>query len=1073
MSQEIKFLSNAPSGEDLFDGKSQESIANVIVDELENNAYQEHRGKCQKMIGIEGCWGSGKSNLIKIVEKKLSEKDAKKFYFFLYDVWGHQEDLQRKAVLNELVDFLIKEKVVKNCDDENSPYNWKERAKKITGILTERKTKNIPKVSTGILLCMLILLSVPVIDKVADLEDFKGFWSVVIALVPIILSAVIFLIWWLCRLVKGISIRPFKFPVCDSFDETIAEMLSVYKDKEIESSNREYVNEVNPSVVDFRNFFSDLSGTLKNRHLVIFFDNMDRLPKEKIENLWSSIHTFFAENNGYKNISCIVSFDRGHIKNAFSSDDVSKENCGDDYIDKTFDVVYRVAPPVLSDWKKFFKIKWNDAFGSVEKQEEYEYVVQAYDLLSGKNGLTPRSIIKFINESALLKKIFSDIPERYIAIFILKKNELIENALNKECLGNLKSIYEHDDNYDKYIAALVYQVSPEKALSAVYVASLKRALELGNKDELERIGKASFFSDILDEAIDAVENLDNAIVSIDMLPQEFLNEVRTKKLWTDLYNRADEREIEETSITRLFGVMKESQEVLLKHVDDNLRILLMKKLLAPFRKSDFNWKGYTPDTFVQLVEKFNEYIHLDKLVKILPSLKIEPNAYIEVLKNHGEILKKIPFVCVELETHLASLNFVQLLGLDCLANIPEETKKHLNAETWLNNLFVQNQVYNEGNFLKLLKLFSAFPNAPMNPNLINWNGMGQLLVSTQVSDLKGILLAIRLIYCSHPIATNLPFDAMLKKTLPDGVKKSMLVYFSTHKPVEDILADENMLQTYTVVQDYARERIALGDYEMTGSGLFNLLPRINNISQILNIDLAPLYSKMLSFYESKKEVFKRLIRIEQDVLENVEKILPKGTLEFVVQHPSDFSTELIQWLVSYFDSWPKEMWMVRLENQNLYGVKEAIVIKYKWSQNAKDAIEMYLIEVSKGNKPVPNKSQKLGVIESLDNSFKEHLFKNIRDEFRSGRAKMNEDLFIFLGDWLLKYGFVQQFAGDVLRTMIPSSLLENDSAAQIIADNYDLVKSLFEEESESEDWLKKAKEIADSKENYPLKGFVE
>ncbi len=1067
MSQEIKFLSNAPSGEDLFEGKSQESIANVIVDELENNASQEHRGKCQKMIGIEGCWGSGKSNLIKIVERKITEKGSKKFHFFLYDVWGHQEDLQRKAILNELVDFLIKGNVVTNSDDENDPYNWKERAKKITGILTERKTKNIPKVSTGILLCVLILLSVPVIDIVANLDDFKGTWSVVIALIPIILSSVIFLIWWLGKSVKRISIRPFRFPICSSFDETIAEMLSVYKDKEIESSNREYVNEVNPSVVDIRNFFKDLSDALKNKHLVIFFDNMDRLPKEKIENLWSSIHTFFAENNGYNNISCIVSFDRNHIKDAFSSN-----GCGNDYIDKTFDIVYRVAPPVLSDWKKFFKIKWLDAFGSVENQEDYECVVQAYDLLSGKNGLTPRSIIKFVNEGALLKKVFSDIPARYIAIFILKKNELIENALNKECLGNLKSIYEHDDNYDKYIAALVYQVSPEKAVSAVYVASLKRALEQGNKDELERIGKASFFSDILDEAIDAVENLDNAIVSIDMLPHEFLNEVRTKKLWTDLYNRADEREIEETSITRLFGVMKKSQEVLLRHVDDNLRILLMKKLLAPFRKSDYNWKGYTPDSFVQLIKKFNEYAALNKLVKILPSLKIEPNAYIEVLKNHGEILKKIPFVCVELETHLASLNFVQLLGLDCLANIPEETKKHLNAETWLNNLFVQNQVYNEGNFLKLLKLFSAFPNAPMNPNLINWNGMGQLLNSTSDSNLKGILLAIRLINCNHSIAANLPFDAILKKPLPDDVKDAMFKYYASHKSVEEMLADELMLNTYTVVQDYVRERIALGDYEITGSGLFKILPKISMINQILSIDLAPLYSKMLEYYESKREKFKHLVDIQKGNPKGIESILPKETLEFIMQQPSDFSSELRQWLVWYFDSWTKDTWLERFGNQGLFGVKEAIIIKYSWSQNAKDAIESYLIDVAKGTQSIPNRSSMSAVIESLEPGFKEHLFKNIRDEFRNGRAKMTLELFLFLGDWLLEYGFVQQFAGDVLRTMVPSFLLEDDSAAKIIADNFDLIKSLFDEESESEDWLKKAKEIANSRENYPLKGLV-
>lgn len=131
------------------------------------------------------------------------------------------------------------------------------------------------------------------------------------------------------------------------------------------------------------------------------------------------------------------------------------------------------------------------------------------------------------------------------------------------------------------------------------------------------------------------------------------------------------------------------------------------------------------------------------------------------------------------------------------------------------------------------------------------------------------------------------------------------------------------------------------------------------------------------------------------------------------------------------------------------------------------------MDVVYGDKPVPNKAQGIGIIESLDDKFKEHLFKNIRDRFGSGHAEMKLDLFIFMGDWLLKYGFVQQYAGDVLRTMIPSFLLENDAAAQIIADNFDLIKNLFDEESESEDWLKKARELADSRENYPLKGLVE
>ena len=56
------FISNKPYGEDLFEGKSQNRVADNITAVLkyDNNI---------KVIGIDGGWGSGKSNLIEIVKK--------------------------------------------------------------------------------------------------------------------------------------------------------------------------------------------------------------------------------------------------------------------------------------------------------------------------------------------------------------------------------------------------------------------------------------------------------------------------------------------------------------------------------------------------------------------------------------------------------------------------------------------------------------------------------------------------------------------------------------------------------------------------------------------------------------------------------------------------------------------------------------------------------------------------------------------------------------------------------------------------------------------------------------------
>ena len=94
-----KFLSNQAIGEDLFLGHSQEKTADVIINDIKNSEFG--------IIGIDGSWGSGKSNLVKIIEKKLS---ADKYNFFIYDVWGHQEDNQRIAILDELTSFLINKK---------------------------------------------------------------------------------------------------------------------------------------------------------------------------------------------------------------------------------------------------------------------------------------------------------------------------------------------------------------------------------------------------------------------------------------------------------------------------------------------------------------------------------------------------------------------------------------------------------------------------------------------------------------------------------------------------------------------------------------------------------------------------------------------------------------------------------------------------------------------------------------------------------------------------------------------------------------------------------------------------
>ena len=53
------YISNTPEGKDFFEGKSQHLVAHAIYDTINSCTKLPH------IMGLEGDWGSGKSNVIK------------------------------------------------------------------------------------------------------------------------------------------------------------------------------------------------------------------------------------------------------------------------------------------------------------------------------------------------------------------------------------------------------------------------------------------------------------------------------------------------------------------------------------------------------------------------------------------------------------------------------------------------------------------------------------------------------------------------------------------------------------------------------------------------------------------------------------------------------------------------------------------------------------------------------------------------------------------------------------------------------------------------------------------------
>ena len=82
----MKILTNDPIGEDLFDGQTHERIAEKIAEQIASpmRFYSPVEGRSLNnvsVIGIEGPWGSGKSNVIRMVEQLVAKKYNTKAIF--------------------------------------------------------------------------------------------------------------------------------------------------------------------------------------------------------------------------------------------------------------------------------------------------------------------------------------------------------------------------------------------------------------------------------------------------------------------------------------------------------------------------------------------------------------------------------------------------------------------------------------------------------------------------------------------------------------------------------------------------------------------------------------------------------------------------------------------------------------------------------------------------------------------------------------------------------------------------------------------------------------------------------
>lgn len=559
-----RFISDKPNGTDCFEGHSQERLAGSIcyfIRGIDAESFSKDcKCKAQKIntqrdltippriIGLEGEWGSGKSNVVHMIKQQLCGDG---YYTFTYDAWAHQEDLQRRSILENMTDELINNQVLSGKVDiqmRNGKINhdtWQNQFYLLLSNKTTSIRKSTPQL-TGTSICGMVIALLYVVCSlfsghlIFDSKDFECYgW------IDYLFIGVSFLILFFYFIYA-------KFFKCCRFSEILRIVYYTNND----TVEEEITSSEEPSVVEFKNWMQSISDYLENetnsyKRLIIVFDNMDRLPSSKVMQLWSTIYTFFSDVS-YNRIWTIIPYDYKHLFQSIYGyelsdfSNVEKKERINQFINKTFSITYHVPHPVITDYRKLFFTYFDSAFGP--DVHNRELICQVFIHLNEQPN--PRNVIHFINELVAMNLQWNG--EKYRlqnqALYILKKDYLFYDKngrldiqlLSDELFDKVAPFYPDKQKVREELCQYAYGLDNKELASELPLKNELNRLILSGKSISQYVDHNNFIP-VLVQVLWHVNlsTLASAVKSLDSVDESKLDEtskVEIQKKWDFLAN---------------------------------------------------------------------------------------------------------------------------------------------------------------------------------------------------------------------------------------------------------------------------------------------------------------------------------------------------------------------------------------------------------------------------------------------------------------------------------------------------------------------------------------------------------
>ncbi|MBB6305074.1 P-loop NTPase fold protein [Rhizobium leucaenae] len=500
-----EILLDEPSNEDLFHGKGHERTADALVSAIKTFKNAD------RAIGLDGPWGSGKSSVVGIAERKLRQANGNgkiKFHFFTFDIWKSQGSAFRRSFLEHLVAWAhvtFPKKSQKLLDIES----------KIKGKIREVDSNNQLNLD---LYGIIVLLAVPFLP-IYVLWTKSVFDALVLAKQEnqFLYSWPMFLIYaflaatFLAAYAKYKKQSPSGKSRLARFRLALSQTLLIGAKQYEHQKVTQYIRETDPNDFEFQSVLREILAAIQDDRskAIIVLDNIDRLPPDEIGEYWALVRSIFSRTHSdsatehYSQITAIVPYDRRHIEVA---SDKGKD--GDDSLtllrkrelfSKTFDEILNVAPPVMSNTREFFDQKIRVALPDFRDADALFRVYLIFNVLIDRDGgkATPRQVISYINEVSGLYFLHAGrVPLPTVGIYLALQDKLEDHP---GALADHATIDEHlrslaaDKDLEKNLAAILFNVEPELAFQLLLDGEIETAAISDSSDQLLALSKSPGF----------------------------------------------------------------------------------------------------------------------------------------------------------------------------------------------------------------------------------------------------------------------------------------------------------------------------------------------------------------------------------------------------------------------------------------------------------------------------------------------------------------------------------------------------------------------------------------------------